>query len=357
MFSLLCVLLLMAYPWRISASAAASTSASSSDINSINQGVVSTTATVNVTLHPPKLPPLPTASIASSASSTASTTTKKISSIKESEDVTGIARLKEALLLSEDNTVANNNNMNNNKDNSIDKKAVGHLDIFEATPGSPGGDDNELLSSYNPEKKKDKVKYASGVWLTRSKRSSNSAASSSNYLHNNMPWKRRERRPSNLLRKSSQMSSKSENHHPSYESVLSSSDYQNSISDSETQPASSSSSESQQFPAEEMLMAAGRSMAVQMMKKRRPPGHHGGRMYDVPQIECPRSEDRMERFACPSPDFRGRYRCIDDRSLCDGFFDCPSREDENPEMCLFYKTTKAHLDILAEALLRWARGR
>lgn len=80
-------------------------------------------------------------------------------------------------------------------------------------------------------------------------------------------------------------------------------------------------------------------------------------MYDVPQIECPRSEDRMERFACPSPDFRGRYRCIDDRSLCDGFFDCPSREDENPEMCLFYKTTKAHLDILAEALLRWARGR
>lgn len=346
MFSLLCVLLLMAYPWRISASAAASTS--SSDINSINQGVVSTTSTVNATLHPPKLPPLPTASIASSA--TASTTTKKIStSIKESEDVTGIARLKEALLLSE----ANNNN---NIENSIDKKAVGHLDIFEASPGSPG--DDELLSTYNPEKKKDKVKYASGVWLMRSKRSSNSAASSSNYLHNNMPWKRRERRPSNL-RKSSQMSSKSENHHPSYESVLSSSsDYQNSISDSESQPASSSSSsESQQFPAEEMLMAAGRSMAVQMMKKRRPPGHHGGRMYDVPQIECPRSEDRMERFACPSPDFRGRYRCIDDRSLCDGFFDCPSREDENPEMCLFYKTTKAHLDILAEALLRWARGR
>ena len=46
----------------------------------------------------------------------------------------------------------------------------------------------------------------------------------------------------------------------------------------------------------------------------------------------------MERFACPSPDFRGRYRCIDDRSLCDGFFDCPAREDENPDMCLFYKT-------------------
>ena len=50
----------------------------------------------------------------------------------------------------------------------------------------------------------------------------------------------------------------------------------------------------------------------------------------------------MERFACPSPDFRGRYRCIDDRSLCDGFFDCPSREDENPEMCLFYKTVSCY---------------
>lgn len=102
------------------------------------------------------------------------------------------------------------------------------------------------------------------------------------------------------------------------------------------------------------LRAAGHDMAMHMMKKRR---MNGGRMYDVPQIECPRSEDRMERFACPSPDFRGRYRCIDDRSLCDGFFDCPDREDENPDMCLFYKTTKAHLDILAEALLRWARGR
>jgi hypothetical protein len=54
--------------------------------------------------------------------------------------------------------------------------------------------------------------------------------------------------------------------------------------------------------------------------------------------ECPRSNDRMERFACPSPDFRGRFRCIDDRALCDGFFDCPGREDENPDQCLFYKT-------------------
>ena len=35
-----------------------------------------------------------------------------------------------------------------------------------------------------------------------------------------------------------------------------------------------------------------------------------------------------------------RYRCIDDRSLCDGFFDCPGQEDESPEQCLFYKTVR-----------------
>ena len=54
--------------------------------------------------------------------------------------------------------------------------------------------------------------------------------------------------------------------------------------------------------------------------------------------ECPRSPDHMERFACPRPDRRGRFRCIDDRALCDGFYDCPDKEDENPDHCLFYKT-------------------
>lgn len=84
----------------------------------------------------------------------------------------------------------------------------------------------------------------------------------------------------------------------------------------------------------------------------------GNRQYDVPQIECPPAEeDGMERFACPTPDHMGRYRCIDDHVLCDGFIDCPSGEDEDRQACMFYKTTKAHLDILADALLRWARGR
>ncbi|KAL7304174.1 hypothetical protein TKK_0003472 [Trichogramma kaykai] len=69
------------------------------------------------------------------------------------------------------------------------------------------------------------------------------------------------------------------------------------------------------------------------------------------------SDDGMERFACPTADEKGRYRCIDDHVLCDGFLDCPGSEDEDRHACLFYKTTKAHLDVLADALLRWARGR
>uniref|UniRef100_A0A1B6L764 Chitin-binding type-2 domain-containing protein n=1 Tax=Graphocephala atropunctata TaxID=36148 RepID=A0A1B6L764_9HEMI len=78
----------------------------------------------------------------------------------------------------------------------------------------------------------------------------------------------------------------------------------------------------------------------------------------LPTVECPPAEeDGMERFACPTPDRTGRYRCIDDHVLCDGFIDCPSGEDEDRQACMFYKTTKAHLDILADALLRWARGR
>ncbi|XP_074030395.1 uncharacterized protein [Leptinotarsa decemlineata] len=83
----------------------------------------------------------------------------------------------------------------------------------------------------------------------------------------------------------------------------------------------------------------------------------GQRQYDVPLIECPPADDGMERFACPTPDRQGRYHCIDDHVLCDGFIDCPSAEDEDRQACMFYKTTKAHLDVLADALLRWARGR
>ncbi|CAH0553736.1 unnamed protein product [Brassicogethes aeneus] len=87
----------------------------------------------------------------------------------------------------------------------------------------------------------------------------------------------------------------------------------------------------------------------------RPP--RGSPQYDVPQIECPLAPDGMERFACPTPDRQGRYHCIDDHVLCDGFVDCPMAEDEDRQSCMFYKTTKAHLDVIADALLQWARGR
>lgn len=60
--------------------------------------------------------------------------------------------------------------------------------------------------------------------------------------------------------------------------------------------------------------------------------------YFLPFLECPPADDGIERFACPSPDQVGRYLCIDDHVLCDGYFDCPSGEDEDGKNCLFYKT-------------------
>lgn len=54
--------------------------------------------------------------------------------------------------------------------------------------------------------------------------------------------------------------------------------------------------------------------------------------------ECPPATDGMERFACPTPDRQGRYRCIDDHVLCDGFVDCPEGADEDRQACMFYKT-------------------
>ncbi|XP_047477752.1 uncharacterized protein LOC125031192 [Penaeus chinensis] len=100
------------------------------------------------------------------------------------------------------------------------------------------------------------------------------------------------------------------------------------------------------------LQQVGASIATNFLRHAR----SGPRPYDVPRIDCPAAEDQVERFPCPSPDRMGRYRCIDDHVLCDGFIDCPSGEDEDRRQCMFYKTTKAHLDVLADAIIRWARG-
>jgi len=252
------------------------------------------------------------------------------SSVPQTE-ATGLARLKEVML---------------------DQRAM--EEEFRLKP--PRQED----ASTNPANHKDQVRYASGLWISRQpakhsrhpSHQQNQLSSVSRLLRRSKrnspeysPWKRRK-----VHHESSNSVKKSELHHHS-----TTAHWPPVPAQAQQASSSSQSMASEADPMMATLAAAGRDMAVNMMKKRKP--GLAGRMYDVPQIECPRSEDRMERFACPSPDFRGRYRCIDDRSLCDGFFDCPAREDENPDMCLFYKTTKAHLDILAEALLRWARGR
>lgn len=64
-------------------------------------------------------------------------------------------------------------------------------------------------------------------------------------------------------------------------------------------------------------------------------------------LECPPAEDGMERFACPTPDKLGRYPCVDDHVLCDGFVDCPGREDEDRQACMFYKTVSIQIYIFS----------
>lgn len=59
--------------------------------------------------------------------------------------------------------------------------------------------------------------------------------------------------------------------------------------------------------------------------------------------ECPPTEDGFERFACPSPDKEGRFRCIDDHVLCDGYIDCPNGDDEDRKNCFFFKTVRTKM--------------
>ena len=176
---------------------------------------------------------------------------------------TGIAALK-AVLSSETKS-------SSSSEGRESEKAVGHLEIRDAS-GEP-----------HPEKDQN-VKYASGLWLARSKRSASDGGGPSKYLHHNMPWKRRRPRSKQYYGGVEDVP----DHHGTNSLVRE----QREQMSSESEPSDNSAADySLLMPegAPEMLLAAGRSMAVQMMKKRRPPGGNGGgshrgRMYDVPQI-------------------------------------------------------------------------
>ncbi|XP_043234801.1 uncharacterized protein LOC122388083 [Amphibalanus amphitrite] len=121
--------------------------------------------------------------------------------------------------------------------------------------------------------------------------------------------------------------------------------------------ASSDPSASSAQQVSQALSRTSAALAQQFLRSSRAVSGMHQQPYDVPLIECPPASDGMERFACPTADYHGRYRCIDDHMLCNGYRDCPGSEDEDRKNCMFYKTTKTHLNVLADALLRWARGR
>lgn len=66
--------------------------------------------------------------------------------------------------------------------------------------------------------------------------------------------------------------------------------------------------------------------------------------------------DGMERFACPTPDRQGRYRCIDDHVLCDGFIDCPEGEDEDRQACMFYKTVSNYFQNVQNVKINYSNA-
>lgn len=110
-----------------------------------------------------------------------------------------------------------------------------------------------------------------------------------------------------------------------------------SSSPSTSSSASSSSSRSSSL-LRSPLRSSSASQFMDLIPARRTRESH---YYDVPQVECPPSDDDMDSFACPSPDSLGRFRCIGSHALCDGFHDCPKGEDEDRKSCLFYKSVSS----------------
>ena len=138
-------------------------------------------------------------------------------------------------------------------------------------------------ASTNPANHKDRVRYASGLWLSRPEQPQQQSNELHSLHHDDKlslkrrskrnspdysPWKRRKIHHESSPVKKSEHRHSTTAHWPPVPPAASS--------------ASASASNNEVDPMVAHLTAAGRDMAVSMMKKRK--SGLAGRMYDVPQI-------------------------------------------------------------------------
>ena len=153
-------------------------------------------------------------------------------------------------------------------------------------------------ASTNPANHKDKVRYASGLWLSRNQQGAGNSLRMQQQQpsHQQQPPQLQSRQESVSSFPASKQRSKRNSpeyspwkrrkiHHESSSVVKKSELHHHSTTAHWPQAAASSSSQTASEAADPMmatLTATGRDMAVNMMKKRKP--GLAGRMYDVPQI-------------------------------------------------------------------------
>ncbi|KAI6219514.1 hypothetical protein M3Y99_01654800 [Aphelenchoides fujianensis] len=77
-----------------------------------------------------------------------------------------------------------------------------------------------------------------------------------------------------------------------------------------------------------------------------PFGHHHRRR----RKGCPPLHGK-EQLLCPSRNAHRYDVCISREQICDHTADCPNGEDEDPQMCFFYKSLDNQLKTLSHAVL------